>query len=82
MIAHGRGVYRPGGGCRACVCDGGRDRHVRQLCFARVKQELVQMHRPPGVCMLMYARALSKTRGNPDRGTRMPGTKSCCLPRW
>ena len=25
MIAHGRGVYRPGGGCRACVCDGGRD---------------------------------------------------------
>ena len=25
LIAHGRGVYRPGGGCRACVCDGGRD---------------------------------------------------------
>ena len=25
MITHGRGVYRPGGGCRACVCDGGRD---------------------------------------------------------
>ena len=25
MIAHGHGVYRPGGGCRACVCDGGRD---------------------------------------------------------
>ena len=25
LIAHGRGVYRPGGGCRACVCDGVRD---------------------------------------------------------
>ena len=40
------------------------------------------MHRPPGVCMLMHARARTKTRGNPDRGTRVPATKSCGLPRW
>jgi len=25
----------------------------------------------------MHARARTKTRGNPDRGTRVPGTKSC-----
>jgi hypothetical protein len=26
--------------------------HARQLCFTRVKQERVQMHGPPVVCML------------------------------
>ena len=77
MIAHGRGVYRPGGGCRDLSVMAAGVRHGRQLCFARVKQERVQMHRPSGVCMLMHARAQSKTRGNPDRGTRVPGTKSC-----
>ena len=32
--------------------------------------------------LLMLARARTKTRGNPDRGTRVPATKSCGLPRW
>jgi hypothetical protein len=36
----------------------------------------------PSICMLMHARARTKTRGNPDRGTRVPATKSCGLPRW
>jgi len=31
--------------------------------------ERVQLHRPPSICMLMHARARTKTRGNPDRGT-------------
>ena len=39
-----------------------------------VKEERVQMHRPPGVCMLMHARVRTKTRGNPDRGTRVHTT--------
>jgi hypothetical protein len=30
----------------------------------------------------LHARARTKTRGNPDRGTRVPATKSCGLPRW
>ena len=30
----------------------------------------------------LHARALTKTRGNPDRDTRVPATKSCGLPRW
>jgi len=29
----------------------------------------------------LHARARTKTRGNPDRGTRVPATKSCGLPR-
>ena len=32
---------------------------------------LVQLHRPPNVCMLVHARARTKTRGNPDRGMRV-----------
>jgi len=32
------------------------------------------------LCMLMHARARTETRGNPDRGTRVPATKSCGLP--
>ena len=44
LIAHGRGVYRPGGGCRHVSVMEAEIRHVRQLCFARVKQERVQMH--------------------------------------
>jgi hypothetical protein len=60
----------------ACAC------HARQLYFTCVEQEHLQMHRPPGVRMLMHSRAQTKTRGNPGRGTRVPGTKSCCLPRW
>ncbi len=38
---------------------------VRQLCFARVKQERVQMHRPPGVCMLMYHLSVPQSPGGP-----------------
>ncbi len=37
--------------------------------------ERVQRQRPTGVFMLMYARVRTKTRGNPDRGTRLPATK-------
>ncbi len=46
------------------------------------RTERVQLQRPPSICMLMHARARTKTRGNPDRGTRVPATKSCGLPRW
>ncbi len=44
--------------------------------------ERVQLQRPPSICMLMHARAGTKTRGNPDRVTHVPATKSCGLPRW
>ena len=43
--------------------------------------ERVHLQRPPDVCMLIHARARTKTRGNPDPGTRVPSTKSCGLPR-
>ena len=46
------------------------------------RTERVQLQRPPSICMLMHARARTKTPGNPDRGTRVPATKSCGLPRW
>ena len=39
------------------------------VCVERT--ELVQLHRPPNVCMLGHARARTKTRGNPDRGMRV-----------
>jgi hypothetical protein len=31
----------------------------------------MQQHRPPNDCMLVHARARTKTRGNPDRGMRV-----------
>jgi hypothetical protein len=31
------------------------------------RTELVQLQRPPNVCMLVHARVRTKTRGNPDR---------------
>ncbi len=39
------------------------------VCVERT--ELVQVQRPPNVCMLVHARARTKTRGNPDRGMRV-----------
>ena len=39
------------------------------VCVERT--ELVQLQRPPNVCMLVHARARTKTRGNPDRGMRV-----------
>ncbi len=35
------------------------------------RTKIVQLHRPPNVCMLVHARALTKIRGNPDRGMRV-----------
>ena len=59
---------------------------TRDECWAAAgcveRTERVQLQRPPSICMLMHARARTKTRGNPDRGTRVPATKSCGLPRW
>ena len=39
------------------------------VCVERT--ELVQLQRPPNVCMLVHARARTKTRGNSDRGMRV-----------
>jgi hypothetical protein len=39
------------------------------VCVERT--ELVHLQRPPNVCMLVHARAWTKTRGNPDRGMRV-----------
>ena len=39
------------------------------VCVERT--ELVQLQRPPNVCMLVHARAQTKTRGNPDQGMRV-----------
>ena len=46
------------------------------VCVERT--ELVQLQRPPNVCMLVHARAWTKTRGNPDRGMRVPLGQGCC----
>jgi hypothetical protein len=45
------------------------------------RTDRMQLQRPPSVCMLMYVREQTKTRGNPDRDTRVPATKSVGLPR-
>jgi len=42
------------------------------------RTELVQLQRPPNVCMLVHARAWTKTRGNPDRGMRVLLGQGCC----
>jgi hypothetical protein len=68
----------PGKNCQSCRT---RDKWWEgDDCVDRT--ERVQLQRPPSICMLMLARARTKTRGNPDRGTRVPATKSCGLPRW
>ena len=46
------------------------------VCVERT--ELVQLQRPPNVCMLVHARARTKTRGNPDRGMRVLLGQGCC----
>ena len=48
------------------------------VCVERT--ELVQLQRPPNVCMLVHARVRTKTRGNPDRGMRvlLARGQGCC----
>ena len=43
------------------------------------RTELVQLQRPPNVCMLVHARARTKTRGNLDRGMRVLLGRGVCL---
>ena len=43
--------------------------------------ERVQLQNPSGAPVCMSARTWTKTRGNPDRGARVPATKLSFLPR-
>ena len=77
---------RPEASLLHLVVDRSNGCRTRGECWAAAgcveRTERVQLQRPPSICMLMLARARTKTRGNPDRGTCVPATKSCGLPRW
>jgi hypothetical protein len=75
---------RPEASLLHLVVDRSNGCRTRGECWASAgcvdRTERVQLQR--SICMLMLARARTKTRGNPDQGTRVPATKSCGLPRW
>ena len=73
-----------GGDVSGCLaCPGGlltRRVDVAELVRDR-RTERVQLQRLLGDPVRMLARTRTETRGNPDRGARVPATKPSCLPR-